>query len=144
MTKRKKKTKGEKGTKEETKQNPVCLSKKKKKKAKLKTQVMLEQQHRGALVQIYSLQFCPQFFQGENTQAARPYSTKHPPKMFPLPFYILFFILSKIHSTKHNLCLQGPTTHHSHRKCYHISNREEKKVQEKKKTTKGPERRDTR
>ena len=80
MTKRKKKTKGEKGTKEETKQNPVCLSKKKKKKAKLKTQVMLEQQHRGALVQIYSLQFCPQFFQGENTQAARPYSTKHPPK----------------------------------------------------------------
>ena len=32
MTKRKKKTKGEKGTKEETKQNPVCLSKKKKRK----------------------------------------------------------------------------------------------------------------
>ena len=32
MTKRKKKTKGEKGTKEETKQNPVCLSRKKKKK----------------------------------------------------------------------------------------------------------------
>ena len=93
---------------------------------------MLEQQHRGALVQIYSLQFCPQFFQGENTQAARPYSTKHPPKMFPLPFYLLFFILSKIHSTKHNLCLQGPTTHHSRRKCYHISNREEKKVQKKK------------
>ena len=78
---------------------------------------MLEQQNRDALVQICSLQFCPQFFQGENTQAARPHqfffppilSAKHPPKMFPLPFslfYIYIYIFSSsLKSTQPNITL---------------------------------------
>ena len=72
---------------------------------------MLEQQNRDALVQICSLQFCPQFFQGENTQAARPHQffflPSFQPKMFPLPFslFYIYFFSSSLKSTQPNITL---------------------------------------
>ena len=73
---------------------------------------MLEQQHMGALVQICSLQFYPQFFLGRkhsSGQAAPVFfppilSTKHPPKMFPLRFSLLLFS-SSLKSTQPNITL---------------------------------------